>query len=414
MTRLGSWTLIIGALATLTAIAYGYITMTTSWETVSTTFGESDKPYGVGSFRIKGNEVASLKLADPDIRYHIVGLEKGYDGAQAVPDEAWANDVNEILNRSTVRVLRGALNGSLTRNFEQRGQDGAWWYSKDWSTLYVSTGWMDYTKPVPKDGMSPQITKLWRSRDSGKSWTQLTWPENQNIGKLLFLDPLRGYAIGWGPHIWRTADGGHSWQEIKMPPLATHYDQPRKTFDAVDLGPNGVLRVAYYITSLGDIHTSSVVYRLAWDRQDFEQDAVLPQQTVVDLQSSQEASGVYSLYALSRLGPPRNWDDKTDKGHRTGAISSWLSYQQPEVKQLHTFDERLTLDGLSVGTRGVLLVYATDATGDGAPQDFTLSSTNSGKSWKETNDGAMQGGYFDAETNTRYCVYAYTLKKRTY
>ncbi|WP_031364541.1 hypothetical protein [Caballeronia sordidicola] len=388
--------------------------MAASWETVTTTFTKTDKPYGGGAFRIHGNDVLSLKTADPEIHYHVVGLDKGYDGAQAIAEEPWAEDSGERLSRSTVRILRGKLDDNLTRAFEQRGQDAAWSYSKDWSTLYVSTGWMDYTKPVPKDGMSPQITKLWRSHDSGKTWTQLTWPENQNIGKLLFLDPLRGYAIGWGPHIWRTADGGQSWQEIKMPPLATHYDQPRKTFDAVNLGPNGVLRVAYYVTSLGEIRTSSVVCRLAWDWQDFEQDAVLPQQTVVDLQSSQEASGIYSLYALSRLGPPRNWDDRTDKGHRTGAISSWLSYQQPEVKQSHTFDERLTLDGLSVGTRGVLLVYATDATRDGAPHDFTLSSTDSGKSWKETDDGIMQGGYFDAETNTQYGLYAYTLKKRTF
>jgi len=403
--------LLVGGLL-LAAATYGYHTMTTSWETIATTFGKSDKPYGAGNFMIRQNQVISMKLADPVITFKPVAERSNAEKAE--PTEAWMNDVGESLNRSTVRFLRGTLDGGLVRAFEQRGQDAAWWYSKDWSTLYVSTGWMDYTQPMVMNKLVPQITKLWRSYDSGKTWTQLTWPENQNIGQLLFLDPLRGYAVGWGPHIWRTADGGQSWQEIKMPPLATHYDTPRKTFDAVNLGPDGALRVAYYVTSLGDIQTSSVVYRLAWDRLDFEQDAVLPQQTVVDLQSSQEASGIYSLYALSRLGPPRNWDDQTDKGRRTSAMSSWLSYQKPEVKQLHTFDERLTPDGLSVGTRGVLLVYATDATRDGAPHDFTLSSIDSGKSWKETDDGIMQGGYFDAETNTQYGLYAYTLKKRTF
>jgi hypothetical protein len=412
MTKLRHSKLYIGGFFLLVAATYGYQTMTDDWETVRTTFGKNDKPYGAGLFRIKGQEVITLKSRGPELKFKPPSEQKSPDIAEFT--ESWMDDSGERLNRSFVALLRGTLDTGMKRIFDQRGQDSAWWYSKDWSALYVSTGWMDYTKPMPKDGMSPQITKLWRSHDSGKTWTQLTWPENQNIGQLLFLDPLRGYAVGWGPHIWRTADGGQSWQEIKIPPLATRYDDPRKTFDAVNLGPNGVLRVAYYIANLGEIHTSSVVYRLGWDRQDFEQDAVLPQQTVVDLQSSQEASGIYSLYALSRIGPPRNWDDETDQGDRTGAISSWLSYQQPEVKQLHTFDERLTLDGLSVGARGVLLVYATDATGDGAPQDFTLSSTDSGKSWKETNDGAMQGGYFDAETNTRYCVYAYTLKKRTY
>jgi hypothetical protein len=400
------------SLMLLVAATYGYQKMSSDWQTVAATFGKNDRPYGAGDFLVRENQVISLKIADAEITFKPVA-ERTNPG-KAEPTEEWMNNSGERLNRSTVVFLRGTINDAVTRTFEQRGQDATWWYSKDWSTLYVSTGWMDYTQPMVMNKLVPQITKLWRSRDGGTTWTQLTWPENQNIDQLLFLDPLRGYAIGWGPHIWRTADGGQSWQEIKMPPLATHYDQPRKTFDAVNLGPNGVLRVAYYVASLGEIQTSSVVYRLAWDRQEFEQDAVLPQQTIVDLQSSQEASGIYSLYALSRLGSPRNWDDKTDKGHRTGAISSWFSYQQPEVKQLHTFDERLTLDGLSVGTRGVLLVYATDATRDGAPHDFTLSSTDSGKSWKETDDGIMQGGYFDTETNTQYGVYAYTLKKRTF
>lgn len=404
--------LLVGGLVLLAAATYGYHTMTSSWETIASTFGKGDKPYGAGRFLIRQNQFIALKLADAVITFKPVTERSNPEKAE--PTEAWMNDVGESMNRSTVRFLHGTLDGDLTRTFEQRGQDGAWWYSKDWSTLYVSTGWMDYTQPKVMNKLAPQITKLWRSNDSGKTWTQLAWPENQNIEQLLFLDPLRGYAIGWGPHIWRTADGGQSWQSIKMPPLATHYDQPRKTFDAVHLGPDGMLRVAYYVASLGDIHTSSVLYGLAWERQDFEQDAVLPQQTVVDLQSSQETSGIYSLYALSRLGPPRNWDDHTDKGRRTGAISSWLSYRQPGVEQLHSFDERLTLDGLSVGKRGVVLVYATDATRDGAPHDFTLSSTDSGKSWKETDDGIMQGGYFDAETNTQYGVYAYTLKKRTF
>jgi hypothetical protein len=57
-------------------------------------------------------------------------------------------------------------------------------------------------------------------------------------------------------------------------------------------------------------------------------------------------------------------------------------------------------------------VYATDATGEGAPRDITLASRDYGKSWTETNDGITQGVYFDAATNTQYGLYAYTLKKR--
>jgi hypothetical protein len=82
------------------------------------------------------------------------------------------------------------------------------------------------------------------------------------------------------------------------------------------------------------------------------------------------------------------------------------------VEQPHTFDARLMLDGLSVGKRGVLLVYATDASGEGAPRDMTFASKDYGKSWTETDDGITQGVYFDPATNTQYGLYGYTLKKR--
>ncbi|HKR40991.1 MAG TPA: glycosyl hydrolase [Paraburkholderia sp.] len=225
---------------------------------------------------------------------------------------------------------------------------------------------------------------------------------------MLFLDPQRGYAVGWGPHVWRTADGGQSWREVKVPPLADA-GRPRKTFDAVNLGPDGVLRVAYYVEQLGDLKTSSLVYRMAWNQPDFEQDVALPNQTVVDLQSSPDTTGGYSLYALSRLGAPRNLDDPNDKGHRTGALSVWTNDQRTTVQQLRTFDDHLMLDGLSVGKQGVLLVYATDATGDGAPRDLTFMSTDSGRSWKDLNEGSAQGGYFDSDTNIQYALFAYTL-----
>ncbi|MBB3257560.1 hypothetical protein F4827_002425 [Paraburkholderia bannensis] len=84
------------------------------------------------------------------------------------------------------------------------------------------------------------------------------------------------------------------------------------------------------------------------------------------------------------------------------------------MQQLHTFDEHLMLDGLSVGQQGVLLAYATDATGDGAPRYLTFISQDFRRSWKDLNDGAAQGGYFDPDTNTQYALFAYTLKKRRF
>jgi hypothetical protein len=414
--RKSFWKRLLAGLTLVAITIYGYRIMTTpGWSTISTEFMKADQPYGGGAFVFRGNEFMTLKVADPVVTFKPRAERKNPDVAE--PTEPWMNDTSELLNRSTVSFLRGTLDGGLTRHFQQQAQDGAWWYSKDWSTVYVSTGWMDYKAPRPKpgEGFVPQITKLWRSGDGGVTWTQLAWSEDRNINGLLFLDPQRGYAIGWGPHVWRTADGGRSWQEIPLPPMAADASQPRKRFSAVDLGPDGTLRVAYYVPMLGKIQLSSVVYRLRWDATQFEQDVVLPDQVVVRLASTNELPGyTYSIYALSRLGPPRDWNDQNDEGVRTGAISTWASYQTPTVTQLHTFDERYTLAGLDVGKRGVLLVYASDDNRAGAPHDITFYSSDFGKSWNDVDDGIGQGGWFDPQTNTQYALYAYTLKKRTF
>jgi len=407
--------LVIGGLLMAAIVIYGYRSMTTpAWQTLSTTFMKNDKPYGGGDCRFSGKEIICLKIADPVTTFKPVSERTNPEYAE--PTEPWMRSAAETLNRNTVSFFRGTIDGGLTRYFHQQGQNAAWWYSKDWSTQYISTDWMDYTVRDPEHKLAPHIGKLWRSRDGGKTWTQLDWPEDQNIGQLLFLDPERGYAVGWGPRIWRTADGGRTWKKIEVPLLATDYEHPRKTFDAMDLGSDGVLRVAYYVPQAGHIPAQSMVDRLEWGSDKFEADVKLPDQVVVSLQSQQVQPGyAFSIYALSRLGPQRDWQDPQDNGRRTGAISSWGDkHPTADAKQLHTFDSRLTLDGLSVGKRGVLLVYATDATGDGAPRDLTLASKDYGKSWTEIDDGITQGVYFDAATNTQYGLYAYTLKKRTW
>ncbi|MFP3562585.1 glycosyl hydrolase, partial [Paraburkholderia sp. SIMBA_049] len=73
-------------------------------------------------------------------------------------------------------------------------------------------------------------------------------------------------------------------------------------------------------------------------------------------------------------------------------IFTWTNDHPEAVQQLRTFDEKLTLDSMSIGRNGLLLVYATDpnsgsgGTGGGAPIDLTFSSTDAGKSWNKTTD----------------------------
>lgn len=369
-----------------------------------------------GDFRIRGNDVISVDVREPRITFKPAAELK--DPQVAEPTEPWMNNAGETLNRETVSFLRGTLDGGLKRYFRQPGQRAVWWYSKDWNVQYLATKWMDYKLPEPANGLAPQKTKLWRSGDGGLRWTQLKWPEGSDIDRLFFLDPERGYAIGWGPHVWRTDDGGQTWQQIELPPMANDYRYPRKTFDAVDLGPDGTLRVAYYLEILGDIRLSSVVYRLRWDEVKFESDVVFPHQVVIRLGSTDELTGhTYSIYALSMLGLPRNYDDSKDEGTRVSALSTWTSIQGSVVTQLYAFDRKLRFDlhenSLQVGKGGVLFVYGTSFRRD-VPDDIDLVSYNAGRSWDEYLDRYLPGGYFDKETNTQYGLAVGAITRRKF
>jgi hypothetical protein len=405
------WSVLFGSLALVAAATtFGYQEMATpGWEIVTkNSKANFDEP-----FRLRGNEVMALESLAPEVTFKPADQLK--DPEVAEPTEPWMNDTSELLNRSTVNFLRGTLDGGLTSYFQQQAQNNAWWNSKDWNTHYVATDWMDYKEADWREGLAPHIAKVWRSVDGGKTWEQLKWPEDRNVTDLRFLDSQRGYAIGWGPQIWRTADGGQTWHEIALPPMARDPRQSRKTFDAVDLGPDGTLRVAYYVGMLGEVRLSSVVYQLHWDEALFEPDVVLPNQVVRKLTSTDEPPGfTYSVYALTWLGPPRSYHYRSDQGGRAGAISTWPSYKTPTVEQLHTFDERFSVDGLSVGKRGVLLVDATDSSRAGAPHKIAFYSHDFGRHWKSIDDGMPQGGWFDSQTNTQYALYAYTLKKRQF
>lgn len=163
--------LMLIALGLMVALLYGSHGKTAEWKTIATNFGRNDKPCGGGAFRIRNNDVISLKLAGPQITFK-PRSEQNTPGV-AEPTEEWMNDTAELLNRRKVYFLKGTLDGGLVRTFEERGQSPAWWYSPDWRTVYISAGWTDYKAPKPSSGLLPQVTKLWRSRDGGQTWTRL-------------------------------------------------------------------------------------------------------------------------------------------------------------------------------------------------------------------------------------------------
>lgn len=376
--------------------------MASSWQVLSTTFMKDDKSYGGGQFRIRGRDVVTLKVAAPKLTFKPGSAEFS---------EPWMNDSGEELNRTAVTFLRGTIDGSMHQTFQHLGQNAAWWYSPDWRTIYVSTAWMDMKSPIPKDGNTPQITTLWRSTDGGTSWQQLEWPQDNDIGQLLFIDASHGYAVGWGPHVWRTADGGNSWQEIEVPPQS-HTRNSRRCFEGVDLSPDGILRVAYYVTHLMDVSQSTEVYRLGWQDKTFSRETTLPNQVVVQLRSSPMVNRRYSMIALSSFGPPEEVDDPLNSPGRVGAISEWTS-DHPTAKQLRTFDKSVEVDGLDVGRNGVMQVYGTRIrSAEDAPQDQVFATMDGGKSWTTEDSDPLQGGYFDTQTNTEYVLFGYTLKKR--
>lgn len=94
------------------------------------------------------------------------------------------NDNGELLNRMTVSFLRGTVDDGVQRRFRQPGQDEAWWAPTDWAVQFIGTSWIDYTSTDGRTGDAPHATRLWKTVDGGRRWSQLPWPEQQDIDHL--------------------------------------------------------------------------------------------------------------------------------------------------------------------------------------------------------------------------------------
>lgn len=314
------------------------------WDRVSNDFMKEDKPYGPGDFRIRDGQVLSMKLTNPEITFK--PREERSDPNRAEPSEPWMMDVGEFANRRSVRILGGNLEGEISRHFEEPAQRADWWLAPDWSTLYLTTGWSDRAVELPPgQSYRPELTQLFKSTDQGQEWEKLRWPEDQNITFLRFLDPQRGYLIGWGPRVWRTRDGGEHWDELPVPEDSRNPENPRQQFDLVALGQDNVLRMAFYDHGAD----ASRIYALSWGEDIPQQAFTIPGHVVMDIAANTESN----VYVLATQGAPYfSLPSEERDAPRPSVVWRW---NDDSLDKLHEFPPELKGYALYLTPSGGLL-----------------------------------------------------------
>ncbi|MGR4068622.1 WD40/YVTN/BNR-like repeat-containing protein [Billgrantia sp. C5P2] len=371
------------------------------WERVSNDFMKEDNPYGPGDFRIRGEQVVSMKLTNPEITFK--PRAERSDPSRAEPTEAWMSNVNERANRRSVRILEGHLVNGIEQRFEERAQQAEWWLSPSWNTIYLATGWTNYyDEPAVGQRYTPQLTQLFKSTDQGQEWEKLRWPEDQNITFLRFLDAQRGYLIGWGPKIWRTRDGGDHWDELPVPEGSRNPENPRQQFDLVALGQDNVLRLAFYDHAAD----ASRIHALPWGEEISQQTFMIPGHVVMDIAANSEGN----VYVLTTQGAPYfSLPAEEREAPRPSVVWSWNG---DTLERLHEFPPELKGYALYLTPEEGLLVDGVDESSL-MGSDVTAVSYDGGGSWKIEDEGrSAQGGYYDAQTGTRWRVEGYSLYRR--
>lgn len=401
----------------LGASAYGLYKVFSMW-TYETELMEHDKPYGGGDMRIRGRQVMVFKPIGPELKFKPAAELKDPEVAEFT--EEWMDDSSERLNRHTVRLLRGDMDKGIRRIFEKPGQNGAWWLSPDWQTIYVTTDWINYHLPSGPDGYGQSWHTLWKSSDGGQSWRQLPWPERVPNGQPLFMaDGRRGYLVADGMRIWRTADGGEHWQEIVLPSWANQQltDHPsgngllpmikstHAVFSAYDLADDGTLRLAFYVrkarlaAGLGEVTESTLLYSLPFAapldelaRKWLRPDAVLPQQSVIDIKTARD--GGLHLIALQGQVQPETVDIIQKRP------AAYLHWKDGKATYRHAFEPRVIPGALFVGPQNQLVLAGESQKPEQIMSDaITLVSTDQGRSWDESDDGMAYAWYYEAERN---------------
>lgn len=374
------------------------------WSKVRNDFMREDRPYGPGDFRIYGEAVISMKLTKPELTFKPMTQEQLDDpNSKAEFSEEWMGDVHQRANRRAVRILAGELDSQLSSRFEEPAQQADWWLSPNRNTIYLATGWTDRTQErLPGQRYLPQITQLFKSTDQGQEWEKLRWPEDQNITFLRFLDPQRGYLIGWGPKVWRTRDGGDHWDELPVPEGVRNPENPRQQFDLVALGEDNVLRMAFYDHAAD----ASRIHALPWGEDISQQTFTIPGHTVMDIAANTEGM----VFVLTTQGAPYFSLPTEERGApRPSVVWGWNG---DTLQRLHEFPPELTGYALYLTPSEGLLFDGVDESSLRG-RNVTAISYDGGASWEIEDEGSSsQGGYYDVQTGTRWRVEGYSLYRR--
>lgn len=392
------------ALAMLVVLVASYVIGSGGvWERVSNDFMKDDTPYGPGDFRIRGEQMLSMKLTNPETTFKHRTDEEVADNVRLEYSEHWMASPAERANRRTVRILAGDLEDGVEQRFEEPAQQADWWLSSNRNTIYLATGWTDRTQArLPGQRYLPQITQLFKSTDQGQEWEKLPWPEDQNITYLRFLDAQRGYLIGWGPKLWRTKDGADHWEELPIPEGSSNPENSREQFDLVALGEDNVLRMAFYDHAAD----ASRIHALPWGEDVSQESFTIPGHTVMDVAANTEGM----VFVLTTQGAPYfSLPSEEREAPRPSAVWGWNG---DTLQQLHEFPPELKGYALYLTpSEGLLFDGIDESSLRGS--NVTAISYDGGASWEIENEGSSsQGGYYDTITGERWRVAGYSLYRR--
>ncbi len=156
-----------------------------------------------------------------------------YDGGTNWKDAEWSGDpISKTLHRIIVvdplNVIVVGQDGAVGHGF--RESDQTWTFTKLTSVAGGETLYGGWFRDVTTGWVVGESGALYKTTDSGASWSKITVPTNRTLQDIDFLDPAKGRNGEWGVLVgddsvyMETYDGGATWN--LLPPYAlTDYNR---------------------------------------------------------------------------------------------------------------------------------------------------------------------------------------------